>query len=391
MNFRHLKREPPEHRRGQDGQSQTAAVGSPRLQTFWQWGLMVILSIALILGLQAVKLPAALLLGPMVAAICMGIGGATIRVPRIPYRGAQAVIGCLIASAITSTILSSLVADWPLFGGVVLATLAASSVLGWMMSRWRVLPGTTGVWGSSPGAATAMVVMAEAFGADARLVAFMQYVRVVCVAVVASLIARFLMPMPPEIEPGQIDAGTATETGIIWFPQIQPAAFAATLVLVLIGAYIGHRSRLPAGPMLVPMAIGAVLHLTGLIDIQLPEWLLAPAYALLGWHIGLGFTKPVLLHAMRGLPQILLSVAILMGFCGALAFLLTRLLGIDPLSAYLATSPGGMDSIAIIAASTKVDLSFVMALQTMRFLLVLLLGPMIARFVARVVTRRQSS
>jgi membrane AbrB-like protein len=122
----------------------------------------------------------------------------------------------------------------------------------------------------------------------------------------------------------------------------------------------------------------------------LPEWLLAPAYALLGWNIGLGFTKPVLLHAMRGLPQILLSVAVLMGFCGALAFLLTRLLDIDPLSAYLATSPGGMDSIAIIAASTKVDLSFVMALQTMRFLLVLLLGPMIARFVARVVRRRQN-
>ena len=41
-----------------------------------------------------------------------------------------------------------------------------------------MLPGTTAVWGSSPGAATAMVLMAEAFGADARLVAFMQYLRV---------------------------------------------------------------------------------------------------------------------------------------------------------------------------------------------------------------------
>ena len=31
--------------------------------------------------------------------------------------------------------------------------------------------------------------------------------------------------------------------------------------------------------------------------------------------------------------------------------------GIDPLTAYLATSPGGMDSIPIIAASSNVDLS----------------------------------
>ena len=51
---------------------------------------------------------------------------------------------------------------------------------------------------------------------------------------------------------------------------------------------------------------------------------------------------------------------------------MSRTLGIDPLTAYLATSPGGMDSVAIIAAaSDRVDISFVMALQTARFLIVL--------------------
>ena len=44
--------------------------------------------------------------------------------------------------------------------------------------------------------------------------------------------------------------------------------------------------------------------------------------------------------------------------------------GVDPLTAYLATSPGGSDSIAIIAASTNVDVSFVMAMQTVRMLAV---------------------
>ena len=57
--------------------------------------------------------------------------------------------------------------------------------------------------------------------------------------------------------------------------------------------------------------------------------------------------------------------------------------GIDPLTAYLATSPGGADSVAIIAASSHVDVPFVMALQTGRFLVVLLIGPRLARFVAR--------
>jgi uncharacterized protein len=79
-----------------------------------------------------------------------------------------------------------------------------------------------------------------------------------------------------------------------------------------------------------------------------------------------------------------LSILALMAFCGGLAWLLHRHLGIDPLTAYLATSPGGMDSVAIIAAaSDSVNLSFVMALQMARFLFVLLFGPALARLVAR--------
>jgi uncharacterized membrane protein AbrB (regulator of aidB expression) len=54
------------------------------------------------------------------------------------------------------------------------------------------------------------------------------------------------------------------------------------------------------------------------------------------------------------------------------------------MTAYLATSPGGMDSVAIIAAASNgVDLSFVMALQSCRLLFVLALGPFLARLVSR--------
>jgi uncharacterized membrane protein AbrB (regulator of aidB expression) len=55
------------------------------------------------------------------------------------------------------------------------------------------LPGTTAIWGSSPGAATAMTLMSESYGADMRLVAVMQYLRVVLVVLTASLVARLLL------------------------------------------------------------------------------------------------------------------------------------------------------------------------------------------------------
>jgi uncharacterized protein len=57
---------------------------------------------------------------------------------------------------------------------------------------------------------------------------------------------------------------------------------------------------------------------------------------------------------------------------------------VDALTAYLATSPGGTDSVAIIAASTpRVDLPFVLALQAVRLLFAIGLAPLVTRLVVR--------
>jgi membrane AbrB-like protein len=341
-----------------------------RLPVGLQWPLLLIVSLVLATLLEWAGLPAALLLGPMIGGILFGMNQATVQVPPTPYWCAQGVIGCLIASSISLDILQTFFGRWPLFLSVVLLIVGASSLLGWAMSRRQILPGTTAVWGSSPGAASAMLLMAEAYGADARLVAFMQYLRVVFVAAAASLAARFW-----------VDVSGAPAPAIVWFPPIEWLPLAVTLLIAFGGALLGHALRFPGGALLLPLALGAFVHLTGLVALQLPEWLLAVSYALVGWRIGLGFRRQMLLHASRALPQIVVSILLLMAFAGGLAFLLTHLLGIDPLTAYLATSPGGLDSVAIIAASSDVDLSFVMALQTVRFLVVLLLGPFLARFI----------
>ena len=337
-----------------------------------QWTALVALSAALAAGLELVGIPAGFLLGPMIVGIAAGTSGARIRVAQTPYTYAQAVVGCLIANSITPGIVLTFLDDWPLFIALVTAVIAASSVLGWLMSRWQVLPGSTAVWGASPGGATAMMLMAEAFGADARLVAFMQYARVVMVALAASIISRIFVqasggqaPLPDLLQP------------VDWLHLCE------TILLVVAGSSLGAFLRIPAGPLLVPLAIGSALHALGIASFALPVWLLAPSYALIGWRVGLSFTRDVLSDAARALPRVLGSILLLLVFCGGLAFILHRAVGIDPLSAYLATSPGGMDSIAIISASSNVDLPFVMTLQTVRFVMVLVVGPASARFLAR--------
>jgi uncharacterized protein len=349
-----------------------------------QWSVLVAGSLLLAAIFALARLPAALLLGPMVAGIALGSNGARIGLPRLAVYASQAIVGCLLARSITGDIVHAFRKDWPLLLASVLVIIAASGLLGWLISRWRVLPGSTAIWGSAPGGASVMMIMAGAFGADARLVAFMQYLRVVLVAVVASLVARFWAGDGASVETSwfaAVHAGGSTLSSA--FAPMAWGGFAATLLIAAGGGLIGLALSIPAGALLAPMALAAMLEALGLVTLVLPQWLLALSYAFLGWSIGLSFNREILQHAARALLPITLAIGIMIGVCAALAALLVRAAGVDPLTAYLATSPGGMDSVAIIAAASKADLSFVMALQVVRLVIVLMLGPPLARFLAQ--------
>lgn len=342
-----------------------------RLPAPAQWIALAALSAAFVGGLEMAGLPATFLIGPMVAAVIVTTNGATLRLPKFSFFLSQATIGCLVAHSIPPDLIGSLAKNGALFVTIGFAILLASLSLGWLIGKLGVIPGTTAIWGMAPGGASAMMLMAGEFGADARLVAFMQYLRVVIVAGLASLIARFWVHL-----------GDAPLPELVWFAPVDWAGFGKTLLLALIGGLIGRLSRIPGGTFLVPMIAGIVLQALGLMTIVLPIWFLAGCFALLGWNIGLGFTPQILSHAVRALPQVLIAIFALIAFSVVLAVTLVHTLGVDPLTAYLATSPGGMDAIAIIAASTPVDVPLVMGMQIVRFMIVLLAGPPLARLLA---------
>lgn len=337
------------------------------------WLALLALTCLIAVALELFDLPAAVLIGAMAAGVVLGVStDGAIGVPVQGFAAAQAVLGCVIASSLTPGFLDAFLSNWLLFVGAVLATVMGSSVLGWMISHWKVLPGTVGVWGAAPGASTAMVLMAGAFGADQRLVAVMQYLRVIMVSIGAVFIARLW-----------VDTSGVEAAATVWFPPIEPVPFAAMIAVAVAGMGIAALVRLPSPQFLGPFILGAFLHLQFGVEYQLPPWLLAASFALIGWRIGLQFRADTLRTAGRALPKVILSILALMAFCGGIGWLLAHVMGVDPLTAYLATSPGGMDTVAIIsAASGNVDVTFVMTMQALRFLVVLIVGPPIARLVA---------
>ena len=252
---------------------------------FAQWAALIALTLLFGGVLTALRLPAGLLLGAIAAAASVSAFEGRIEVPPWAFLMAQAAIGGMIAQKLTPAILHEMARDWPLFLAAGFSVIAASGLFGWLLTRWRLFPGTTRDLGALPGAASAMVVMADAYGADMRLVAFMQYLRVLLVALVASLIARFLDP--------RRGAGAAALAGFaplasrrcLGPPSPRPSPCCSA------PAFLAHRLRLPAGPLLAAAFPRRPVQDFGLLTLELPRPFLALNYALLGWSIGQRFTR----------------------------------------------------------------------------------------------------
>lgn len=344
-----------------------------------QWVGLIVLALGLTALLDLARFPSSLLLGPLIAGVLFGVSGASIRVPKDGFLFAQGVAGCLIGHSLTPSILTEILSDGPVLLASLVATLSAAGLVGWGVGRVKALPADAAAWGAMPGMAGAMVALSQDYGADSRLVAFMQYVRLACVILTTAIIARFLFGVAPAAPPGE-----ATLIG-------DPRMLVATLAIALLGPLAGRLPWPPAGPMLIPLVVGATLQGTGVMTLTLPHWLLGLAYALIGFQVGLRFTRAIILVVIRSIPAVIAGSFALIILCAVSALLLVILLDVSPVTAFLATAPGSIESMALMAIDAKADVSFVLALQTLRLFAVVLAGPWIARTICRFAVRRPAT
>jgi membrane AbrB-like protein len=271
-------------------------------------------------------------------------------------------------------VLTFVLAHWPAIIAVIAITAVSSIIVSLGLMRLTGMDGQTAAWGSMPGAAGIMVALAAEAGGDTRLVAFMQYVRLIVVLSTASLVSSVLLGVG---HPGAAGGHAAAS------PNIGFMAAIPTFIVAIVGVVLGKVSRIPAGPLLVTALIGAVIHLNRLFPIAMPPQLLTISYGAIGWFVGLQFDRAVLASAVRNLPAMIGSTLLLLVLCGLGGVGIAHLLGVDVLTGYLATSPGAIDSIAIIALDSKSDMSVVMAVQTLRFFAVILMAPYLVMFICR--------
>jgi uncharacterized protein len=288
--------------------------------------------------------------------------------PRKVFVAAQAVTGVALGTYLQRSSLHVLADDWLAVMLVSLATLALSLVAGAVLARTTVVDRPTAALGMIAGGASGIVGISDDLGGDDRLVAFMQYLRVLVVVLITPLLVGVIFP--------GAHAGSAPSNG----PLLGTAeGWLLTAAIALAGQLI----RLPARALMGPLLIAGTLTLTGATDFTVPPLLRETGFAVIGLFIGLRFTLDTVRLVGRLLVPTLAAIVALLVACFALAIVLNATTNVSLEDAYLATTPGGLYAVLAVAFGAGANTTFIVAVQSLRVIVMVVLAPLAVRRVLR--------
>jgi membrane AbrB-like protein len=345
---------------------------------------IVVGAATLAVALDRLNLPPSTLFSMMM----MGLMIALIAPGRLSLRGhpitaAHATTGVVLGAYLQTSSLKALAGAWLPVLVVITGTLMLSLVAGWLMARYTELSPPTAALGMIAGGSAGVIAMASELDADDRIVAFMQYVRVLMIVITAPLLVALMFGDPHAVIGHLQQRGTFIGTTSDW---------CVLTALVAVGTITGRLLRLPAPTLLGPLLLSAILTVTlpeG--TIMVPLLAREVAFALIGLQIGLRFTAELFHSLARLLLPLLLSVFALSALCFGFAALLAATTSASLQDAYLATTPGGIYAVLAAAVSTGADTTYVVGVQSLRLIVMMLIAPFAVRTWLKVSMRRRSA
>ncbi|SEP24931.1 AbrB family transcriptional regulator [Trujillonella endophytica] len=328
------------------------------------------------LALDALGLPSAALFGGLLAGLVRGLAGnRRLDLPRPAVTAAQATLGVSIGSLVDLDTLAALGRDWLPVLLVVLGTLALSVLAGLVLRLQPGISPVTGAFAMIAGGASGITAMARELGADDRMVAVLQYLRVLIIVVLMPVVATTVYGASAGSGGGvPVDGG-----GPGWLVGVLFTAGCAVAGLLL-----ARVLRVPVPALLGPLAVAAALDLSGLSGgAEVPALLGAASFVLIGLSVGCTFDRTSLLAIGRALPLALAVIAGVVLASAGLGLVLAATTGASRLDAYLATTPGGLYAVLATATDGGADATFVLAVQVLRLFVMLGAAPLIARWLRR--------
>ncbi|OBK27077.1 hypothetical protein A5634_01425 [Mycobacterium asiaticum] len=287
---------------------------------------------------------------------------------------AQGVLGVYTGLMVRDISFAALGSNWTVVVAVAISTLIISVAGGALLGLHRDVSPLTGGLALVAGGSSGLVAIARELGADDRVVAAVQYLRVALITAAMPIVATAFYH------------GTAAHSTQTSETHSLPWYFSLPLiaVIVAVGAAAGRRVRLPGSGLIGPMAITIALEFCGLTrGMAVPMVLFQAAILMIVWQTVLEFDRDSLRSIRRILPGAFSLIMVLNVAAAGFGVVLSHMAHLSMLDGYLATSPGGIYAVLGTAAGSGSNVTFVMASQVIRVVLMLFAAPLVARLFIR--------
>lgn len=345
-----------------------------------RWFVVAPLSIALGVLFAYLHVPAGWILAAIVASAgCALLTQEELRVHRAISRIGRSMIAILAAAPIIASDPHELVHFIAPGFCVAVMTIGLGFIGGLMLARAsESISRETGILSMLAGGASVMPVLAQEVGADFRYVTLSQYLRLLCVTVSLPLLVP-LMDVPR----GGVEHAAAHHS---WL------GLATIAAIILAGEPLGKLLHLPAPTILGPMllTIVAAQFFPDPTVLALPQEAKMVAFLSIGWSAGGALSMHALKVFAQQLPATFTFIGVLMGTCALAAWPLMFWLRSTYFEAYLATSPGGLETVLALADEFGAGPA-VAAIQVIRLIAILLIAgylPSIVRMIGRLPNER---
>lgn len=314
-----------------------------------------------------VSAPVYMLIGPAVAVFAASLAG--VKTDIAPgFRDLNfIVLGLAVGAGFNDDALAAMI-RWPFaiaaMAVAMWASLLASRAV--LVRAFHFAP-RTALLAAAPGHLSFVLSMGAEMGKDLPRIAITQSVRLLSLTVAVPFIALGL---------GVNVGGSVVPQGVLMTPV-------HLVILAVAGLGLGllfRRLSVPAPLLMGPMVLSAVAHLTGLAPGVLPDWLVLPAYLVLGSLIGARFSGTSLAELRLGLASGLTVTGIAVLICALAAAPVAWALEMPLAHVLMAFAPGGLETMIAMGVVLGVVPGFVAACHIARLgVLTLLLPVMLAQ------------
>ncbi len=319
----------------------------------------------------AFGLPLPWLLGAMIATTLVALAGAPLRASPSVRNLVMVVLGVMLGGTFSPEMISH-VANWTTTIGILLVYVAiVAAILFAAYLKFTRFNRPTAFFSAAPGGFGEMVALCGLYGGDMRAVSLVHSVRI--------LMTVFLIALWFKMFEGYVPGGSANVAA-----RLSSIALDDAMILIGCGivGFAGARVlRIPAGPLLGPMAASAVVHLLGLTAAQPPQTLIAASQVVIGASAGCRFTGIRLRDVVGAAAAGALSTAFMLATAASCAYFLAPLVDATFPVLLLAFSPGGLAEMCLISLSLGIDTAFVSTHHSARLIFLVVCLPFVFRYV----------